>query len=140
MQLPAVNKRNVIIGVVIVAALVGAYYAYQAWQKSHPGARLYAGGAGGMLPLNGCTGADAILHAHAGALVFIDPSGTGVHLMVAGSPAPGGSGKLVAGKPISGWNKITAHACNATTGNMDLTVQSTNPAYPSGPVQISVAF
>ena len=135
------NKRVVLILLAVVVVSVGAYYGYQAWKKRHPGASgLYtAAGDGGIISL-GCARADYILHAHSGALLFVDPAGGGAQLMVAGSPAQGGLGKVVSGKPISGWNKITAHSCNETTGAMDMTVQSTNPHYPSGPVDISVLF
>lgn len=136
------NKRVALILLAVVVVSAGAYYGYQAWKKRHPGASgLYtaAGDGGGIISL-GCARADYILHAHSGALLFVDPAGGGAQLMVAGSPVQGGLGKVVSGKPISGWNKITAHSCNETTGAMDMTVQSTNPHYPSGPVDISVLF
>lgn len=140
------NKRVALILLAVVVVSAGAYYGYQAWKTRHPGASGFftaAGGAagdGGIISL-GCARADYILHAHSGALLFVDPAGSGgAQLMVAGSPVQGGLGKIVSGKPISGWNKITAHSCNETTGAMDMTVQSTNPHYPSGPVDISVLF
>lgn len=136
------NKRNALILLAVVLVAVGAYYGYQAWKQAHPGASssFYADAAAGGIVSLGCARADYILHTHTGALIFVDPSGVGAQLMVAGSPAEGGLGKVVAGRPTSGWNKITAHACNATTGAMDMTVQSTNPHYPATPVNISVLF